>query len=185
MEPRTLVLSPWMQPHDVLSWKAAVVLVVDGKVDVLESYQATVASAGNRYEGRAPLVLDVPAVLRLRKAERMYRDGVKYSWPNILVRDGCRCCYCGKHRPPDQLNADHVLPRARGGQTTWLNIVAACYPCNTRKGSRTPQEAGMRVHFQPYRPSPGQFTGQRRVLFDVGSAPALWLPYLQQTAATA
>jgi 5-methylcytosine-specific restriction endonuclease McrA len=81
MELRTLILSPWMQPHGILGQK----------VDVLEAYEATVASAGNRYEGRAPIVVEVPAVVRLRKAVRMHKDGVKFSRANVYTRDRCTC----------------------------------------------------------------------------------------------
>src|SRR5271157_2941033 len=140
MELRTLVLSPWMQPHGVVGWQAAVVLVVDSKVDVLEKFEATVRSAGNRYEGRDPLSIDVPSVVRLRKPVRMHKDGVKFSRANVLTRDGCRCCYCPPEvarKSPRQLNYDHVIPKTqwRGPKsklTDWENIVTSCYPCNTR-----------------------------------------------------
>jgi 5-methylcytosine-specific restriction endonuclease McrA len=176
MELRTLVLTPWMQPHGIVGWQAAIVLVVDGKVDVLKSFGATVASAGNHYEGRKPIVIEVPAVMRLRKAVKMHKDGVKFSRANVLTRDNCRCCYCGHRKSPKELNYDHVLPRVQGGKTIWENIVTSCYPCNGRKGSRTPQQAGLKMHFQPYRPH--SLSGARPILFDLGRAPKVWLPYL-------
>lgn len=180
MEPRTLVLSPWMQVHDTLSWKAAIVLIVDQKVDVLEAYSETVASAGNRYEFRDPLVFDVPAVVRLRKMERMYKDGVKFSRTNVYARDNCRCCYCGRRFDQKFLNYDHVLPRSRGGKTTFENIVTTCFPCNSRKDNRTPEEAGMKMLYKPHRPT--ALSGARPMRIDLERAPACWLPYLDPTA---
>ena len=181
MELRTLILSPWMQPQGIVGWQAAVVVVVDAKGDVLEAFEATVASAGNRYEGRAPFVLDVPAVVRLRKAVRMHKDGVKFSRANVLTRDGCRCCYCGHRKSPRDLNYDHVLPRVQGGKTVWENIVTSCYPCNTKKGSRTPKQAGMTMHFHPHRPH--ALPNTRPMLLDLPKIPSLWTPDLTGTIA--
>jgi 5-methylcytosine-specific restriction endonuclease McrA len=183
MELRTLVLSPWMQPHGILGWQQAIVLVVDGKVDVLENYEATIASAGNRYEGRPPLVVEVPAVARLRKAVRMHKDGVKFSRANVYTRDRCRCCYCGLKKSPKELNYDHVIPRERGGKTVWENIVTSCFKCNGQKRNRTPQEAGMTMHFQPHRPR--VLSNTRPMLVDLDKVPALWLPYLTDAAQSA
>lgn len=180
MEARTLVLSPWMQVHDTLSWKAAIVLVVDQKVDVLETHEGVIRTAGNRYEFRAPLELDVPAVVRLRKMERMYKDGVKFSRSNIYQRDGFRCCFCGKRFLPGALNYDHVVPRSRGGKTTWTNIVTSCRGCNSKKDDRTPQEAGMKMHFQPYAPT--HLSGSRPLTVDLDRVPKCWLPYIDPTA---
>ena len=170
-----------MQPQGVVSWQAAVVLVVDQKVDVLESYEATVASAGNRYEGRAPLVVDVPAVVRLRKAVKMHKDGVKFSRSNVLTRDRCRCCYCGIKKSPKELNYDHVTPRIQGGKTVWENIVTSCYVCNGKKGGRTPKQAGMTMHFQPHRPR--VLGNARPLLVDLAKVPEVWLPYLTENVA--
>jgi 5-methylcytosine-specific restriction endonuclease McrA len=176
MQLRTLVLSPWMQVHGFVSWQAAIVLVVDGKVDVLENFEATVASAGNRYEGRDPIVLEVPAVLRLRKAVRMHKDGVKFSRANVLTRDGCRCCYCGHKKPFNELNYDHVVPRVQGGKTVWENIVTSCRSCNTRKGGRTPKQAGMTMHYQPFRPK--VLSNNRPILVDLSRIHPLQRPYI-------
>jgi 5-methylcytosine-specific restriction endonuclease McrA len=182
MEPRTLLLTAWMQPHDVLDWQQAVKLVVDQEVDVLESYEATIKSAGNRYEGRAPLVLNLPSVLRLRKGFKMYKGGVKYSRSNVYARDHYRCCYCGKRKAPSHLNLDHVLPRDRGGKTTWENIVTSCYDCNGKKGNRIPSEAGLTMHYQPHRPA---VLSRGQLLVDLSKVPAAWLPYFGEGAAAA
>jgi 5-methylcytosine-specific restriction endonuclease McrA len=168
MELRTLVLSPWMQPHGVVGWQAAVVLAVTpGKVDVLEEYDVDCNSPS--------VSLKIPAVVRLRKAVDMHKKGVKFSRINVYTRDGYRCCYCGKKKHPKDLNYDHVLPRCRGGKTLWENIVSACFGCNLRKGRRTPAEAGLTMHFQPYRPKRLAF---QPIIVDLSRAPEQWKPYL-------
>jgi len=180
MDARTLVLTPWMQVHDTLSWKAAIVLVVDQKVDVLETHEGIIRTAGNHYEFRAPLELDVPAVVRLRKMDRMYKDGVKFSRSNVYTRDGQKCCYCGRRFEPKYLNFDHVLPRSRGGKTDFKNVVTACYPCNGRKDNRTPEEAGMKMLYKPHVPT--SLSGARPMKLDLARVPACWLPYIDPTA---
>lgn len=190
MELRTLVLTPWMAPHDVIGWQAAIVLQVDAKVDVVEVYEATVSSAGNSYEGRPPLVLQVPAVVRLHRAVKMFKSGVKFSRPGVLVRDRLRCCYCNRKLTPAELNYDHVIPKKTWEgpiheRTTWENIVTSCFRCNGKKGARTPAEAGLTMHFQPRKPSPEELAGSRLLLLDINRVPDLWLPYLQHRAATA
>jgi 5-methylcytosine-specific restriction endonuclease McrA len=182
MELRTLVLNSWMQPHGIISWQQAVVLQIDAKVDVVETYEATVSSAGNSYEGRAPLVIQVPAVIRLRQHVRMHKDGIKFSRSNVLTRDRLTCSYCGKKLPPQKLNYDHVVPRVQGGKTAWNNIATACVRCNSKKGGRTPHQAGMKLLQVPYEP---KSLSTRAVIFDISRAPSQWLPYLQHNAASA
>ena len=76
---------------------------------------------------------------------------------NVLRRDRFRCAYCGRTAS----TRDHVLPRSRGGPTTWLNLVAACAPCNGRKRDRTPAEAGMRLGVRPFVPTPADLWPMR------------------------
>jgi 5-methylcytosine-specific restriction endonuclease McrA len=168
MEARTLVLTPGMQPIRIAQWQESVVLAWQGKADVLEEYEATVSSPS--------VTLNIPAVVRLHKAVHLHKGGVKFSRLNVLSRDRMTCCYCNEKKRPRHLNYDHVLPRSRGGKTTWNNIVTSCMPCNRRKGNRTPQEAGMKMHFKPYVPT--TLSGHQPLLFLVGAAPPQWLPYL-------
>jgi 5-methylcytosine-specific restriction endonuclease McrA len=70
----------------------------------------------------------------------------------VFARDGNMCQYCGRHFPMSELSLDHVVPRSRGGLTSWENIVCACVACNVRKGGRTPPEARMQLVRQPVKP---------------------------------
>ena len=94
----------------------------------------------------------VPTVLLLRGYDRMLMQEMKFNRQNLLERDDYRCQYCGKNLPAKELNMDHVVPRDRGGGTTWENVVISCIKCNSKKSNRSPKEAGMRLLKEPKRP---------------------------------
>jgi 5-methylcytosine-specific restriction endonuclease McrA len=96
--------------------------------------------------------IQAPRVIRLLKYERHVRMTVHFNRRNIFARDGHRCMYCGRRYPLSQLSLDHVVPKSRGGNTDWDNVVCSCLPCNARKGGRTPQEARMKLVQRPVRP---------------------------------
>lgn len=100
----------------------------------------------------ASFEIQVPRIIRLVRFERSQSNGLRLNRRNLLARDGHRCQYCGQALPIHQLSLDHVVPRSRGGTTTWENVVASCLNCNTKKGGRTPQEARMNLMRQPTRP---------------------------------
>ncbi len=94
----------------------------------------------------------VPRVILLLMFDRLPKKEVKFTRHNIFERDRNTCQYCGKIFDRKDLNLDHVIPRDRGGPTTWENIVCSCIRCNTQKANRTPQEAGMHLVRKPKRP---------------------------------
>lgn len=94
----------------------------------------------------------VPELIVLQGYDQQPILRVPFSRRNLFLRDNYRCQYCGIRAASDDLSIDHVLPRSRGGDSTWMNCVLACHRCNVRKGSRTPQEAGMRLLRQPSQP---------------------------------
>ncbi len=94
----------------------------------------------------------VPRVIVLAVFDKLPRKEVKFTRHNIFERDKNTCQYCGKIFERKDLNLDHVIPRDRGGPTTWENIVCSCIPCNTRKANRTPHEAHMHLIRQPRKP---------------------------------
>jgi 5-methylcytosine-specific restriction endonuclease McrA len=99
----------------------------------------------------------VPVIVRLvRYVEQKWlysRTRATYSREGVLLRDKAQCAYCGRF---DATTMDHVVPRSRGGATSWLNAVAACVDCNAHKGSRTPDEARMPLRWEPYVPTRAQ-----------------------------
>ena len=94
----------------------------------------------------------VPRVILLMSFDRFPKKEVKFTRHNLFERDKNTCQYCGRVFDRHDLNLDHVIPRDRGGPTTWENIVCSCIPCNTRKANRTPAEAHMRLVRKPKRP---------------------------------
>jgi 5-methylcytosine-specific restriction endonuclease McrA len=164
------MLTPWMAPHRVISWQRAVTLVFLGKVEVLAEYDEEI---------RAPAVsLKTPAVVRLTKGVVPTKNPkARFTRVNVFTRDGFRCQYCGARRAMADLNYDHVVPRVRGGRTSWENIVTSCYPCNGRKGSRTPEQAGMKLLRKPFKPTSLPFAPAHRLeptLRPEGEIPHPW-----------
>jgi 5-methylcytosine-specific restriction endonuclease McrA len=96
--------------------------------------------------------LAVPRIIRLLFYDRLPRTNVKFTRRNIYARDLNRCQYCGKRFATSELSLDHIVPRSRGGVSSWANIVCCCIKCNVRKGGRTPHEAHMRLVRQPVKP---------------------------------
>jgi len=144
MIPRTLVLTPWMSPHKIVHWTTAITMLYLDKIEVIANYDEVVRSPSTS--------IQMPAVVRLKKPVNHSKRGVKFSRLNVLTRDKFTCQYCGFHGKMGELNYDHVVPRVRGGKTTWSNIVSACYPCNIKKGNKTPAEAGMTLRTMPVKP---------------------------------
>jgi 5-methylcytosine-specific restriction endonuclease McrA len=118
--------------------------------------------------------IQVPRVVRLLRYERLPRNGVKFNRRNIFLRDDYICQYCNRRYSAHRLSLDHVMPRSRGGPTTWENIVCCCLDCNVRKGGRTPHEAGMKLVRPPRKPArnPLLFQHIRSQKY------ALWKPFL-------
>jgi 5-methylcytosine-specific restriction endonuclease McrA len=147
-----LVLNASYEPLNITSWRRAMVMLLKGKAEGLEHDRAQPI--------RPDLLL--PTVIRLRQFVRVPYKQVPLTRRNVLHRDGHICQYCGHQGEP--LSIDHVLPRSRGGTDAWENVTTACVPCNTRKGNRTPREAGMPLRREPRRP-PGSlsFEAHRRI----------------------
>ena len=95
----------------------------------------------------------IPRIIRLLRFDHLPRQQVRLNRRNVFARDAHCCQYCGKDFPPSELSFDHVTPRSRGGTTEWDNVVTCCLICNSRKGDRTPQEAGMELRRHPLRPA--------------------------------
>jgi hypothetical protein len=116
----------------------------------------------------------VPRVLLLMDYNRVPRVPLRLSRRHVYMRDEYRCQYCGTQPGIKELNLDHVLPRSRGGRSTWENLVTSCRPCNLSKGWETPEEAGMKLLKRPVRPNwtmALQLAAQRRRFVE-------WEPFL-------
>lgn len=137
-----LVLNQNYEPLNVCNARRAIVLVLRGKAEVVETARDVWHSATR--------VIRLPSVIRLVKYIRRPRPKVRLSRKEVFNRDQWTCQYCGN--AGRDLTLDHVVPRHRGGPHTWENLVSACKPCNHRKAGRTPQEANMRLLREPEAP---------------------------------
>ena len=138
---RTLVLNAGYEPLAVVSFRRALVLVLAGK--------ATVVVDGEHPVVGGSITLPRPSVILLGRYVRTPRGrAVPVSRRGVLRRDGHRCAYCGGHAT----TVDHVLPRSRGGQDSWENLVGCCVRCNNAKGDRTPEEKGWTLRWRAYAP---------------------------------
>jgi len=165
-----LVLNKRWQPIQVTSVKEALGLVCKGSAKILEpeTYQAhdiaswaDVSASKEKFEGyvirSAKLSLVAPEVIVLQKYEDIGQRSVVFSRRNIFKRDKYTCQYCGHQFRSEvamrDLTIDHVMPKSRGGKSTWENCVLACIDCNKVKADRTPDEAGLRLRKVPKKPS--------------------------------
>jgi 5-methylcytosine-specific restriction endonuclease McrA len=152
-------------PLSLWPWQEVVKAVFLDRVDVISTYDQMVHSPS--FEMQLPSVVSLKHYVPLDRPPAFTRF-------NLFLRDSFSCQYCAS---PDDLTFDHLIPRSRGGRTTWENIVTACAPCNLAKGGRTPREAQMHPFHQPRRPTSFdlQENGRR---FPPGHLHESWLDYL-------
>jgi 5-methylcytosine-specific restriction endonuclease McrA len=94
----------------------------------------------------------IPEVIALRMYDKLPRMEVKFTRRNIYEHYQYRCCYCGHKFPTTELNLEHVVPRSRGGKSTWDNVVTSCVTCNLKKGNKLLHESGMTLLIKPAKP---------------------------------
>jgi 5-methylcytosine-specific restriction endonuclease McrA len=158
-----LVLNASYEPLNVCTVRRAHVLVFKGKAEVVEHLAKPLRSATENFVW--PHVIRLLNYVRVPKAVQR-----KISRRALFARDGWRCQYCGQ---AGKLTLDHVVPRSRGGDSVWENVVTSCAPCNLRKGDRTLDEVGMQPIRSPRAPAPALF-----VTLAAPSIPDGWHSYL-------
>ncbi len=145
MEPnKVLILNRSFEPLQVCDLRRAIILLFTGRAERVEDTADLIRSPS--------VAMVIPSVIRLQRyIRRPPNQTLSFNKKNILKRDGYTCLYCGRNSG-ERMTIDHVVPRFLGGKTIWENVVSACRACNTRKGSRTPQQAGMRLIRKPSKP---------------------------------
>ena len=165
---RVLVLNATFEPINVCSVRRAVVLLLKEKAELIERGLWELHSESS--------TLARPVVIRLVSYVHVPRDTHrrKITRRAVFARDGWTCQYCGSR---SSLTVDHVIPRSKGGTSSWDNIVASCAPCNRRKGDMLPRQAGMHPRHQPHTP-------RAEIFIHVASPtiPAAWRQYLPAAA---
>ena len=130
-------------PLSLWSWQDTLKAVFLDRVDVIAEYDTEVKSPN--------MSMRLPSVVSLKTYVNHSRKPA-FTRFNVFLRDGFSCQYCGDH-DRDNLTFDHLIPRSKGGKTTWQNIVTACSPCNLRKGNKMPRDAGMQPFQAPHQPN--------------------------------
>ena len=158
-----LVLNQDYRALSVCSVERALVMVFLHKAELVEALNGRAVRSAHRS-------FPWPCIVRLKAYVRVPYRRIMLTRRNILRRDGNRCQYCGSN---DRLTLDHVVPKSQGGPDSWDNLVAACVPCNNKKGNHTPDEANMPLHRRPFRPSHVMYLRDF-----LGSLEESWKPYL-------
>ena len=138
-----LVLNQSYEPLTVCRARRAVVLIFQGKAEMIENGVGAIHTIS--------ATIELPSVIRLAKMIRRPHRERKMTRYEIFNRDRYTCQYCGEQSR--HLTLDHVVPRYRSGQHTWENVVSACVACNRKKAGRTPKEAGMKLIRSPLPPT--------------------------------
>lgn len=190
MSSAVLLLNASYEPLKVISWKKAIQLVLEDKAIILKGY-------ADQFVRSMLLQFERPAVVALKRYVKI-KTKVKLSRRNILARDRYQCAYCGRqplnsagHPDLSELNVDHVVPRSRAingrvrvmgrevNVTSWGNVVASCLDCNSKKGARTPEEAGMSLRQNPKAPTPWDAL---RISITRVIIPEEWIDHLPEDA---
>lgn len=161
---RVLVLNQDLNPISICTIQRAFLLVFLEKADLVSRCNGFSLRSVTRS-------FPMPSVIKLKNYVHIPYKNVVLTRQNIFKRDGFRCQYCGTSR---DLTLDHVVPKAKGGKTTWVNLVTACKTCNARKGDFTPEEMGLTINRQPFKPSYLMFLRDFS-----GFADEEWIPYLR------
>jgi 5-methylcytosine-specific restriction endonuclease McrA len=167
MQDPVLVLNATFEPINVTAVRRAMVLMIKGVAQAEEINSTEVHSASR--------ALPVPSVIRLLAYRHIPQQTRALSRKNILLRDRNTCQFCGRTLPASDLTLDHVVPRSRGGRSSWENLVACCYQCNNSKGNRTPEEAGFAL---ARRPRPFTLHTSRQLMRLIGNKDEKWRKYL-------
>jgi 5-methylcytosine-specific restriction endonuclease McrA len=166
---RVLVLNGSYEPLNVCTVRRAHVLVFKGRAEILERHEHPLRTSCSAFPR--------PHVIRLKNYVRVPRGVTKRISRRVLfARDGWRCAYCGTDSA--RLTLDHVVPRSRGGNSVWENVVTSCAPCNLTKGDRLLEETSMRLRTPPRSPAPLLF-----IRLAAEEIPDVWRRYLPALAA--
>src|SRR5262249_1246995 len=167
MQEPVLVLNATFEPINVTAVRRAMVLLLKGVAQAEEEHANEVHSATRAHR--------VPSVIRLLAYRHIPQQSRALSRKNILLRDRNTCQFCGDMFPSSELTLDHVVPRSRGGRSSWENLVACCYRCNNDKGDRTPEEAGFKL---ARKPRPFTLHTSRQLMRLIGHRDERWRKYL-------
>jgi 5-methylcytosine-specific restriction endonuclease McrA len=180
-----LVLNRVFEPVRITTARRAISLLYTGCANAVDeqgelidfaAWRVLPIRAGDDALAIVSGALRVPRIVHLRRYARACQPTVRLTRRNVMLRDGYQCQYCGKHAAARELDIDHVLPRSRGGEDSWVNLVTACLGCNRRKGHRTPPEAAMPLLRKPSAP---RWSLAVQLLVQASASYKEWEPFLK------
>ena len=160
---KTLKLDSTYRPVGVIDCLEALVLCIVGKATAVEEYEDEIYSPSVTFK--------IPSVIVLKNVVKFISRSIRATRNNIIWRDKNTCQYCGYVGTSSNLTLDHVLPKSRGGDNSWLNLVTCCKKCNQKKRDRTPEEADMKLLNKPVKP-------KHTVLKNINEVQPIWNIYL-------
>lgn len=165
---KTLILNAGFEPIQFVSWQRAICLVIAEKAEIVTARQQAVRSVSAEY--------NLPSVIRLVQYVRRVAliERVRCTRKNILLRDKYECQYCGVRCQKHNATIDHIIPKSKGGKTTWSNAVTACSRCNLKKANKSLEAASMKLLTPARKPR----FGDMAVTLS-GDFREDWLPYLR------
>jgi len=133
----------YYEDYDISSW---------AEMSTLKNMIGEELSGHEDWINTSDNLIEAPRIIRYLDYDKIYTSKVRFSRKNIFLRDNYTCQYCGVSKSFKHLQLEHVLPKSKGGKTTWINTVCSCDECNDKKRDRTPREAGMELIRKPFAP---------------------------------
>lgn len=164
MSADVLVLNRSFYAIHITNWQRAFSLLYLGHARVVDEEYRTydfsdwkemsklIQNNPSGYVHTPNFTIAIPEVISLKIYDKLPTSEIKFTRRNIYEHYNYTCCYCGRKFPTSDLNLEHVIPKCRGGQSSWDNIVTSCIPCNLKKGDKLPAEAGMKLLKMPSKP---------------------------------
>lgn len=162
---KTLKLDAGFRPLEVIDSLDALIMCIMDKAVAVESYGEKIFTTYKSFS--------LPAVIILKRLVNIDNISLTCTRNNVIWRDKCVCQYCNKKFPANHMTVDHIIPKSRGGEKSWTNLVAACKECNQKKGPRTPKESNMFPIRAPFKPKPTTLKKIKRHKIN-----EVWLDYL-------
>ena len=164
MDQKVLILNQDFTALALCSLQKAFVLLYLEKAEMVHKSESIILRSISK-------IYPAPSIIRLQRYVHVPYKGISLSRHNVMRRDQYQCLYCGSTK---NLTLDHLVPKSRGGSSSWTNLATACMRCNTKKGDRTPEEAGLTLKQKPRKPSLTAFLAAHAGSFDDN-----WAVYLR------
>ena len=143
-----------------ISWQRSIVLLYQQKAEMVKETERIVSNYDGSY------IFVIPRVIRLLKyVTKVFKNKIPYSKFNVFLRDNFTCQYCGKTLEKQECTVDHVIPKVMGGDSSWMNCVTSCKPCNNKKGDKSIKEMGYKLLNKPCKPSVADFMRKKAIVF--------------------